>query len=256
MRPHRPAGFVSARLLVVSGVLTACAAIPAPTVEPSVASPPPLEVQEPADGLAADDPRLEPILEELRANPEWLDEPLPEEPEILALIPGTSEVCLALRGPRGDVFVTIDPEEPWRVALVGIDRGAAGREFTHDPNGTGDDICTFVVSGRADPWPDDPDAIVVQGNVAGDAARAIAQAVHAAPDRFGIDRHGIPAVNVGDTLQPAPDGWRCAWGYVYVGGPRSTVVIGTRPAADGWEVETRIVERALIEPEARRDGHC
>jgi hypothetical protein len=256
MRPHRPSGSVPARLLVAIGMLTGCAAVPAPSVEPSFASPAPLEVQEPVDGLAFDDPRLAPVLAELRAHPEWLDEPLPDEPEILALVPGTREICLALRGPRGDVFVTIDPATPWGVTSVGIDRGDEGREFTHDPNGIGDDICTYVVSGRAEPWPDEPDAIEVQGNVAADEARSIARAVHALPDRFGIDRHGVPAVNVGDAVEPAPDGWRCVLGYVYVGGPRSTVVIGTRAAADGWDVETRIVEHALMDPESRRDGHC
>ena len=256
MRRRLPLAIRPTATSTVLLILAACTATPAATVEPSFAPPPPLGEQEPVAGLAPDDPRLAPVLEELRENAEWLDEPLPAEPEVLALIPGAREVCLALPGPRGDVFVTIEPAATWRVASVGIDRGDEGREFTYDPEQMGDDICTFVVLGRADAWPDDPEAIEVQGSVAGDEARAIAQALHAAPERFGVDRHGIPAVNVGDPVEPAPDGWRCSWGYVYVGGPRSTVVIGTRPAADGWEVETRIVERALLAPEPRRDGHC
>jgi hypothetical protein len=266
-----PAGSALLLLVVLVGGCTQASPPPSmelppidpPTIEPSTTLlPPDAWHNQPVMGLPFNDPRLGSVFAELRAHPEWLDEPLAPKPTVLALVPGTSDVCLALDGSASfsKVFVTIDPSAPWSVAAVGIQR-ADGREVTfaarEELEGDADE-CTFAVFGRRDPWPAGPDAIEVSGNADASLGRAIAQAVHARPERFGIDRRGIPSVLVGDSIEPAPEGWECLKAVVFVGGPRSQVVIGARRTGDGsWHVlETRIVERALLPPEPRREGPC
>lgn len=244
-------------LLLVALLLAACSPVLAPSPPPASAPPARLEIQPPLAGLPYDDPRLEPVIAALRAHPEWLDEPLAADPTVLSLVPAASEVCLALRGEGGDVHVTIHPSQPWSVVAVGIDRGDAGRELTYDPEELASDVCTFVAFGRRDAWPADAGAIEVTGSVDAELGRAVAEAVHAQPERFGIDRRGIPAVLVQELIEPAPDGWTCSDAGVFVGGPRARIVLGTRPTGDGrWEIQTRIVERALLDPEPRRTAHC
>ena len=152
-------------------------------------------------------------------------------------------LCLALRGTEaGDIFVSILPESPWQVQSVAIDRGDQGREVKYDTTGLADDICPFVIFGRRDEFPLSEDAIEVTGSVGGDEARAIARAAFLDPEVLGLDRHGVPAIVVGDRSLPAPEGWSCRHAVVYVGGPRSEVVIGTRPSPiGGWDVTARIV---------------
>ena len=228
----------------------------APRVEPSATASARLVAQPQVAGLPFGDPRLNSVWDELRRHPEWLDEPLAAHPTVLALVPGTSAVCLAIEGSAGDVFVTIDPADPWSVSAVGLDRGEMGRRYTVDSDDMTDE-CTFVVFGRRDPWPADHGDIEVSGNADPLLSRAVAEAVHARPERFGIDRQGIPAVVVGDRIEPAPDGWTCLQAIVFVGGPRSRVIIGIRRSESAvWHVEARIVERALLAPEPRLDGRC
>ena len=234
-----------------------CGTVTAPSADPTAAAhAEPLAVQEPIAGLPYDDPRLDPVITELRANPKWLDTPLDAEPIVLALIPSTSELCLAIRGPDGDIHVAIEPSTPWSVAAVALDRGDAGRDFTFDPEGLASDVCTFVAIGRSEPWPGNAAAVEVSGNVDAGVAAAVAAAVHLRPDRFGIDATGVPAVLVGDRVEPSPEGWTCLNAVIFVGGPRSEVVLGTRPTGAGWEVRSRVVERALLVPEPRRPGDC
>jgi hypothetical protein len=76
----------------------------------------------------------------------------------------------------------------------------------------------------------------------GEEGRAIARAAFLEPEVLGLDRHGVPAIVVGDPSRPAPEGWSCRHAVVFVGGPRSKVVIGTRPSPiGGWDVTARIV---------------
>ncbi len=199
----------SGLLLVV--LLAGCTQVVPPTIEPTVpptiepsATLPPLDAwrNRPIAGLPFNDPRLASVFAELRQHPEWLDGPLAVDPTVLALVPVTSHVCLALEGPAAE-------------------------------------------------------AIDVSGNANPSLARAIAEAIYARPERFGIDRWGIPSVLVHDPIEPAPPGWTCLQAVVFDGGPRSHVVIGTRPTGDGRsQLQTRIVERALLPPEPRREGHC
>ena len=244
-------------VLILAGlVLSACGEQPPLTSEPLPTEDDSFVAQPPVPGLPFDDPRLAPVFAQLRANPEWLHEQLAEEPDVLALVPGTTEVCLALEGSTGEAFVTIDPSAVWRVLAVGIQRGDGTREYTFGPDDRSD-VCTFIVIGRTEAWAADVGAVEVSGNVDGNGARAIAQAIHARPERFGIDRRGVPAVLVGDALTPAPPGWTCLEAVVFVGGPRSDVVIGIRPAENGrWDIESRVVRRALHTPEPPQDGSC
>src|SRR5687767_8847070 len=228
-------------LSAVSLLLSACASAPTPAPS-SAAAPSALESLPAVAGLPYTDMRLRPILAELKVHPEWLDEPI-GNPEILALVPSIDRLCLALRGTEaGDIFVSILPEAPWEVQSVAIARGDQGREITYDTTGLADDICPFVIFGRRDDFPLSEDAIEVTGSVAGDEARAIARAAFLDPEVLGLDRHGVPAIVVGDRSLPEPEGWSCRQAVVYVGGPRSEVVIGTRPSPiGGWDVTTRIV---------------
>jgi hypothetical protein len=231
------------RVLLLGAItilLGACDSSPAPSpsAEPTVA----LERLPPVEGLSYTDTRLRPILGELRAHPDWLDQPI-GNPEVLALVPSIDRLCLALRGTEaGDIFVSILPDDPWEVESVAIDRGDDGREITHDSSGLADDVCPFVIFGRRDEFPESEDEIAVTGSVGGDEARAIARAAFLEPEVLGLDRHGVPAIVVGDRSLPAPEGWSCRHAVVFVGGPRSKVVIGTRPSPiGGWDVTARIV---------------
>jgi hypothetical protein len=231
------------RVLLLGAItilLGACGSGPAPS--PSAAPTVALERLPAVEGLSYTDTRLRPILSELKAHPEWLDQPI-VDPEVLALVPSIDRICLALRGTEtGDIFVSILPEDPWEVQAVAIDRGDEGREITYDSSGLAEDICPFVIFGRRDEFPASEDAIEVTGSVGGDEARAIARAAFLEPEVLGLDRHGVPAIVVGDRSLPAPEGWSCRHAVVYVGGPRSKVVIGTRPSAiGGWDVTARIV---------------
>jgi hypothetical protein len=228
-------------LSAISLVLSSCAS--APTPAPSSPAPPTaLERLPPVEGLSFTDTRLRPVLAELKAHPEWLDQPI-GNPEVLALVPSIDRLCLALRGTEtGDIFVSILPESPWEVQSVAIDRGDQGREITYDTTDLADDICPFVIFGRRDEFPLSEDAIEVTGSVGDDEARAIARAAFIDPEVIGLDRHGVPAIVVGDRSLPEPEGWTCRHAVVYVGGPRSEVVIGTRPSPiGGWDVTARIV---------------
>jgi hypothetical protein len=228
-------------LPAISLLLSACASAPTPAPS-SAAAPSALERLPAVEGLRYTDMRLRPILADLKAHPEWLDEPI-GNPEVLALVPSIDRMCLALRGTdAGDIFVSILPDAPWEVQSVAIDRGDQGREITYDSTGMADDICPFVVFGRRDEFPLSEDAIEVTGSVGGDEARAIARAAFLEPEVLGLDRHGVPAIVVGDRSLPEPEGWRCRHAVVYVGGPRSEVVIGTRPSPiGGWDVTARLV---------------
>lgn len=251
-------------MLAVLLLLAACAAdrtsMPSPSREPSTPARPvagPLEPVPPVEGLPFDDPRLAPVIAELVAHPEWLDEPL-EEAVVLALVPGVDHLCLALRGTEdGDIFVSVADGRPWSVAAVGLDRGDEGRQFTYDPDGMADDACTFVIFGRRDPWPASAAGVKVTGAVAGDEAVAIAQAAYARPADFGIDLHGVPEVVVHDLAQPTPEGWRCWQAVVFVGGPRADLVVGTRqPPGGGWEVTPRLTAQALRDAVPRQPDAC
>ncbi|HET8778199.1 MAG TPA: hypothetical protein VFN76_11115 [Candidatus Limnocylindria bacterium] len=235
-------------VLLLVGVLSGCAtAQPIPSSAPPTPASPagPLEPLPPFPGYSATDTRLRPIYAELRAHPEWLDEPFGNA-VVLGLVPSLDRMCLALRGTEaGDLFVTIDPGGSWAIETVAIDRGDEGREITYDTTGLADDVCPFVILGRRDPWPTSEAAIQVTGNVAPDEARAIARAAFVEPEALGLDRHGIPAISVGDPVAGGVEGWNCRAAIVYVGGPRSEVVIGTRPdGAGGFHVAARLVTPA------------
>lgn len=243
----------SGAVVIILLLTTGCAS-PSPAATPG-ATPQRLEPQPPVDGLPYDDPRLDAVLAELHAHPDWLEAPLDASPDVIALIPGLDELCLALAGRSQTAYLSIAPGHPWSVRSVAVEAGG-GRRFTYDPEGRASDACRFVVHGRAERWPEDPGAIEVTGNVEAGEAAAIAAAVHERPDRFGIDAHGVPAVVVGDRIEPAPPGWRCAEAIVYVGGPRSKVVVGTRPAAGGWQVETRLLPGPISPGEPRPGAGC
>ena len=238
-----------ARLIIgIIGLLSGCGspqATPSGTPRASAAPDGQLERLPAFPGYSWTDTRLRPIYVELRAHPEWLDEPF-GNPVVMGLVPSLDRLCLALRGSAaGDLVVTIDPHGPWKVQSVAIDRGDEGREITYDATGLADDVCAFVILGRRDPWPASEDAIEVTGNVAPDEARAIARAAFVDPEVLGLDRHGIPAISVGDRLGEGDQGWDCRSAVVYVGGPRSEVVIGTRPdGVGGWQVTARLVSPA------------
>lgn len=238
-------------VIVLIGACAGCAtAQPTPSMPSSSAAPAGRLERTPVfPGYSWADTRLRPIYAELRAHPEWLDEPF-GAPQVLGLVPSTDRLCLALRGTaEGDLFVAIDPEEPWTILSVAIDRGDAGREIMYDTTGLADDICAFVILGRSDPWPGSESSIEVTGNVAPDEARAIARAAFADPEALGLDRHGIPAIVVGDPVAGGDQGWDCRASVVYVGGPRSEVVIGTRPDGhDGWLVTVRPAQPAPFAP--------
>lgn len=250
MRPLLPA-------IALIVTVTACGAPPPPAASPSPTTPAMLEPQPPVEGLPYDDPRLGPVFAELRAHPEWLDEPI-GAPTVIALVPSIERLCLVVRGAQADdVFVSILPGTPWTVQSVAIGRGDAGREIMHDTTGQADDICAFVVMGRQDPWPESDEPIEVTGNVTPDQAVAIARAVFVEPESFGIDRRGLPSILVGDASVPAPAGWDCRKAVVFVGGPRSGVVIGARPAAEGGsDVSVRLVEAALRSEAPRSVDGC
>ena len=232
--------------MALIGALSGCATAQpiASSAPPASASPAgPLEPLPPFPGYSATDTRLRAIYAELRAHPEWLDEPF-GNPVVLALVPSLDRVCLAPRGSdAGDLFVTIDPNGgPWAIQTVAIDRGEEGREVAYDTTGLADDVCPFVILGRRDPWPASEAAIQVTGNVAPDEALSIARAAFVDPEVLGLDRHGIPAISMGDPVAGGDEGWNCRAAMVYVGGPRSEVVIGTRPdGAGGWQVTARLV---------------
>lgn len=238
-----------ARLLpLLIGLLSGCAmAQPTPSVTPSPSAAPAAQLERlpPFPGYSSTDTRLRPIYAELRAHPEWLDEPF-GNPVVIGLVPSLDRLCLALRGtPAGDLFVAIDPGGPWTIQSVAINRGDDGREITYDTTGLADDVCAFVMLGRRDPWPASEDAIEVTGNVAPDEAPAIARAAFVDPEVLGLDRHGIPAISLGNPVGHGENGWNCRSAMVYVGGPRSEVVIGTRPdGSGGWQVTARLVSPA------------
>ena len=197
------------RVLLLGAItilLGACGSSPAPS--PSAAAPRVALERLPAvEGLSYTDTRLRPILAELKAHPDWLDQPI-GNPDVLALVPSIDHLCLALRGTEaGDIFVSILPDDPWEVQSVAIDRGDDGREITYDSSGLADDVCAFVIFGRRDEFPESEDEIAVTGSVGGDEARAIARAAFIDPEVLGLDRHGVPAIVVEDPSLPAPEGW-------------------------------------------------
>jgi hypothetical protein len=218
----------------------------------------PIEPAASGSTVPVPDARLGPVVEALEAHPDWTGGA--SQFEVASALPSLRALCVAVTSGDGDdLHVMVDVEaNPWEVQAVAIFDDVDGPRVTHEAEaieGNGD-LCSFVLLGTPDPFPPDPTAIEVSGAVDGAQVEAIRQAVHATPERFGVNRDGAPSIN----LQPAagaPDGIECFEGIVYVGGPRAKVLIGLTQGSAGWAVHSvRVVEQALRPAVGPPPGGC
>lgn len=209
--------------------------------------------------MDTDDPRLRPVLEQLAANPTWVEDDASEFSTVRAL-PSLRELCVEVERSGDDpLHVLVDVSgAPWEVAAVAVFDPEIGPRVTYereDLAGNGE-LCTSVLLGSAEPFHSNPAEIEVSGGI-GDAAQisAIQTALQEVPGRFGIEATGKPAITV-RPVEGEPSDLTCYEGVVYLGGPRAKVMVGLAEESGTWQVVSiRLVEQALRNPEPRsRDG--
>jgi hypothetical protein len=245
------------RLLLAALVLAGgCSPEAAATTDPSTPDP---SAPAPDMTIAVEDPRLGPVLSQIVANPDWADGAVTDL-SVAQSLPSLDELCVEVARPgRPSLYVAVDVDEPpWRVgAMSMLDANEDLRiSFEADDRESDGGLCWSVLLGTDLPFPADASGVELNGGLLDPAhGPAIQAALHAAPERFGIERTGMPAINV--EPMPAGEDRACYEGVVYLGGPRAQVVVGLREEAGAWQVASvRVIRQALRPPEPQVPGAC
>jgi len=238
--------------LVACLLILGCSGHPTPTPGYSSAMPS-------ASGITVVDARLMPPILEIAAHPEWA---LGDVSSLNAsrALPSPRDLCVEVVRPNNlPLYVTIGVQAtPWIVEAIVVYDAAHGPEpqTTYDSGRVDNqpDLCRHVLLGSGVPFPNEPTSVEISGGISRpEHVRAIAEAIVAAPERFGIDRSSQPSLNLIPAFS-ADDRRACYEGVVYQGGPRAAVLISLVLDESAWRLQgVRIVQQALREG---GDGSC
>jgi hypothetical protein len=209
------------------------------------------------------DPRLVPIIDRIASDPRLSGgEDAPPPGGVSAVLPSVDALCVEVdRGGATPLYVAVDVATvPWDVLAVVTyepDVDEEPRTLYERADYPNADLCRHVLGGAGLPFPVDASGVEVTGGVDGPQAQAIREALFGAPERFGVERTGAPAILVMPLVGPDdPARPVCLEGTVFLGGPRARVVIGLRRTGSAWQVETVRLEQALRVAPPRPPGAC
>lgn len=253
-------------LLVVTMLLASACASPAPEPTPR-RTPTPSPI--PSASL---DPRLAEPLAELAAHADWTGGAQPPF-GVTKVQPSIVDLCVEMTAAGSPpLSVAIDvARTPWVVSAVGaLPEGATEPvAFYERVRGEDAEMCRAVLAGPSADWPPRPDAIEVSGYAPDEAMiPALRQALFDDPTAFGIDRTGLPSLDVRPMEscdlspcepvgEPSP-GLVCLSGGVSQGwGAIAAVALGLRREGDAWKVvSVRLTSKALADVSEAPPGGC